>query len=417
MEGTIRLSKYRLDAPLEDVDPLIMPGVNAEKPCIFVFFIDGKGSYVGKSGGKNPINNWRKRYSANVQRMIDGKAYHGDPAKDFRLIHYALFEALRGTLRVTLIILENGTGDTLNERRKVIKEVVESLNVRHTKKEQNEYEERVFKLARALIMSKSKTANKARSEKKPKTAKSSNRMKVNSAIQGRGQKNLDELAKSLYQETRHLWRDVRKEIPEIGERGYQVLNGPPILHPDIFFLSLNPGFSKATQISQGWTPSPSRWPDQLGYIKNPSDFAVKFRQIFAASADLKNLIDLKRCNASYTMFFRSKDWDEWKNILREKPATRKCIEVDCLEKVHELIELSKPKVIITFGKHAFKKTATKKNEELDFPWGEKSLVLFRLGEHNGIKLIGLPHISGARLSNEHIDKIPKFIAAKMNELS
>ena len=411
------MSKYRLDAPLEDVDPLIMPGVNAEKPCIFIFFIDGKGTYVGKSSGKNPTYSWQKRYSARVQGIIDRKPYHGDPNKNYRPIHYALFEALKEKLRVTLIILENGKGDALIERRKVIKAVVEAPNVRHPKKEQNEYEESVFKLTRALNKSKSKTANKARSEKKPKTAKSSNRMKVNSAIQGRGQKNLDELAKSLYQETWHLWRDVRKEIPEIGERGYEVLNGPPILHPDIFFLSLNPGFSRATQISQGWTPSPRRWPDQLGYIKNPSDFAVKFRQIFAASADLKNLIDLKRCNASYTMFFRSKDWDEWKNILREKPATRKRIEANCLAKVHELIELSKPKLIITFGEHAFKKTATKKNEELDCPWGEKSLVLFRLGEHNGVKLIGLPHISGVRLSSEHIDKIPKFIAAKMNELS
>jgi hypothetical protein len=46
--------------------------------------------------------------------------------------------------------------------------------------------------------------------------------------------------------------------------------------------------------------------------------------------------------------------------------------------------------------------------------GKKTTIaFFRLGELNGIKVIGLPHISGARLSSEHIEEIPEFIA---NEL-
>ena len=127
------MSIYRLDYPLDDVDPLIMPSVNPEDSCIYIFFIDGKGCYVGKSDGKKPKKRWQRDYSKNVRDMLDGKPWHNDPTKDFRKIHSALHKAVKEKLRITLIIYENLTGKALTDREDELIDTIGTLNGRRTK--------------------------------------------------------------------------------------------------------------------------------------------------------------------------------------------------------------------------------------------------------------------------------------------
>jgi len=122
------MSKYRLEHPLDDTDLLIMPDVNPEESCIYIFFIDGQGCYVGKSDGKNPKDRWQTRYSKNVQDMQNGKPWHNDPTKDFRPVHYALHQAVKEKLTITLIIYENLTGKALKDREDELINCIGTLN-------------------------------------------------------------------------------------------------------------------------------------------------------------------------------------------------------------------------------------------------------------------------------------------------
>ncbi len=121
------MTKFRLKHPLDDIDPLIMPGVNPEESCIYIFFIDGKGCYVGKSDGQDPKNRWWKDYSLNVKHMIDGAPYH-IRGQDFRPVHHALHEARKECLRATLIIYENLTGKELEAREDGLIRAIGTLN-------------------------------------------------------------------------------------------------------------------------------------------------------------------------------------------------------------------------------------------------------------------------------------------------
>jgi hypothetical protein len=127
------MTKYRLEYPLDDIDPLIMPGVDPEQACIYIFFIDGKGCYVGKSGGRHPSSRWKKAYSRNLQRMIEGRSYHIQ-GRDFRQVHYALYEAKKKCLRTALVILENQEGDVLKAREHELIHAIGTLNGPQRKK-------------------------------------------------------------------------------------------------------------------------------------------------------------------------------------------------------------------------------------------------------------------------------------------
>ena len=144
------MSIYRLDYPLDDTDPIVMPKVNPEKSCIYIFFIEDKGCYVGKSDGRNPKSRWQKRYSKNVQDMIEGKSWHGDPKKDFRPVHYALFQAVKKKLKVALIISENLTGFALLDREKDLINSIGTLNGRRVKKAKKAVGKKIIETVKAV---------------------------------------------------------------------------------------------------------------------------------------------------------------------------------------------------------------------------------------------------------------------------
>jgi hypothetical protein len=127
------MSKYRLEHPLDDTDPIVMPGVNPERSCIYIFFIDGLGCYVGKSDGKKPTRRWQKTYSKNVQDKMDGKPWHGDPSMSFRRIHDALCKAVKERQRIVLVIYENHTGKALTDREAELIRAIGTLNGHRSK--------------------------------------------------------------------------------------------------------------------------------------------------------------------------------------------------------------------------------------------------------------------------------------------
>jgi len=42
-KGIVAMSEHRLKYPLDDIDPILMPGVNPNISCIYIFFVEEKG--------------------------------------------------------------------------------------------------------------------------------------------------------------------------------------------------------------------------------------------------------------------------------------------------------------------------------------------------------------------------------------
>jgi hypothetical protein len=92
-----------------DVDKEFEPDASG----IYEWRITGIGIYVGKA-----MRLWSRirDYPNNVRRMIDGQAWHGNPARDYRPIHYALRRAHDEGLPASVTILEICDANLRSER-------------------------------------------------------------------------------------------------------------------------------------------------------------------------------------------------------------------------------------------------------------------------------------------------------------
>ena len=82
--------------------------------------------------------------------MIEGKSWHGDPKKDFRPVHYALFQAVKKKLKVALIISENLTGFALLDRQKDLINSIGTLNGRRVKKAKKAVGKKIIETVKAV---------------------------------------------------------------------------------------------------------------------------------------------------------------------------------------------------------------------------------------------------------------------------
>lgn len=82
----------------------VPPEIDLNAPGIYEWRIEGLGLYVGKA---LKLADRIRAYPNNVRRMIEGLHWHGNPNRQYRLIHQALKEAhdLERVVRVT--VLEN----------------------------------------------------------------------------------------------------------------------------------------------------------------------------------------------------------------------------------------------------------------------------------------------------------------------
>jgi hypothetical protein len=220
---------------------------------------------------------------------------------------------------------------------------------------------------------------------------------------------LDDFVASAYLDVQARYNRYSTECDLIKRYGYWVLCGPPRLSPPIFIVSLNPGASQASMASlNAEDRAPTTWPTRLNYLRRISPFAQKLSGLF----DLIPEVDLGDCCAGYTLFFRSPKIANWR---REVPKTiRSDLKAFSLEKTRQLIEVMNPGLVITFGSEPFRKIATETGAPIVEKWGTKSITLARYGECAGIPSIGFPHISGARLSNDHLGRIASLIRASIN---
>jgi hypothetical protein len=103
MRSKLRQGWYsRVDA---DFDPCL--------PGVYEWRIPGVGLYVGKAKALHKRIN---EYPNNIRRMLDGLSWHGDPTKNYRLIHHELRKAYEEGRLVSVVVLENCESSKRAER-------------------------------------------------------------------------------------------------------------------------------------------------------------------------------------------------------------------------------------------------------------------------------------------------------------
>ncbi len=89
------------------------PNFDENRPGLYEWRIEGKGSYIGQYRW---ISRPRREYGLNVARLINDLPYRKGKPDGFRRIHRELASALMEGRRIELVFLENGERPALNAR-------------------------------------------------------------------------------------------------------------------------------------------------------------------------------------------------------------------------------------------------------------------------------------------------------------
>lgn len=85
----------------------VAKGVDPEQPGLYVFNIEGTGTYVGQYSDPG---RFLRQYSRNVRKLINKEPYRKGNPDGFRQIHRELAKAVRGRKRkISLTLIENWT--------------------------------------------------------------------------------------------------------------------------------------------------------------------------------------------------------------------------------------------------------------------------------------------------------------------
>ncbi len=92
---------------------VLMPGVDLRLPGIYLWVIEGTGTYVGKfTHSSRPL----REYERNVLKLLNGRPYRPKKPDAFRRIHRALHRAHLEGKHIQLILFENCAPADLNRR-------------------------------------------------------------------------------------------------------------------------------------------------------------------------------------------------------------------------------------------------------------------------------------------------------------
>ena len=209
--------------------------------------------------------------------------------------------------------------------------------------------------------------------------------------------NLDNWAGSLASSVYEKW----KSDYSFWKPGFKIFYSPVRKSPDVMIISLNPGGNGEnfrTKDIVRFEQGDFSVPIINEYALREYNMAKKIRKFFS---DYEMLLD--QSVAFPILFFRSKNFKEWKLLNKEK---RREMEKFSYEKVKEIVKVIKPKIFLVIGFSTYRKL---KKHVLDDIKNEKSKKgkngrIFLTSEWDGILVFCLPHLTGARISNGDFNK-------------
>ena len=213
------------------------------------------------------------------------------------------------------------------------------------------------------------------------------------------------------QAVRSIYDDVQTYNASIGGRlghaqlGFEVLYGPPISHPPIFFVGYQPGGGKTA--CNGHDKRSLRdppWPPKTEYGIQPPLYRlaerlqVAFRPLF-----------LSGCTGLNAIFWRSPRESVFRGSVDKELRTE--IESFSMRCVWKIIRIINPQMIVVLGNRAgevFRRNSDHVETviaERPVSWSAKA---------DGFCVHGMPHPS-ASLTNNRLQEIGQYLLAELEE--
>ena len=209
-----------------------------------------------------------------------------------------------------------------------------------------------------------------------------------------------ELTKKIFQEWESKYSSWKS--------GFEVFYSPVMYKPELMIISLNPGGTQKDFKDLDYTNFQNNnfaLPAENRYITTNYPFAKKIRTLFEGHEKV-----LEESVVTTTLLFRSKSIDFWQ---KENPKEfRLAMEKFAYDQVKEMLEEIQPKKLLVVGIGAYKRLgdhviAIEEEEEID---NFDSVGRVISAKTKQIDIMAIPHITGARLSNENMNKIKKHLS-------
>lgn len=187
----------------------------------------------------------------------------------------------------------------------------------------------------------------------------------------------------------------------LGNRGYEVLYGPPLLKPDIFFFGFQPGGDHSTQQHE-LQLSDKNWPEQSYYATENWRLANVMQGMFGT--DL-----LESTTGANAIFFRSPSM----NAYYSETPVELLTEIDrfCRIRLEKIIEALQPKLVVAIGFSALAQFGPS-YRVLSNAQGR---CLIQLGSVGARRAYSVLHLSGARIADADLREIADFLVSRIGE--
>ncbi|MGI8926055.1 MAG: hypothetical protein ACR2HN_05330 [Tepidiformaceae bacterium] len=197
----------------------------------------------------------------------------------------------------------------------------------------------------------------------------------------------------MIEETRNFWESLRGSY-QYHDCGFSVFYSPVRRNPDLMLVGFNPGGAA----SDFHLPRAMSVPKVHDYFSPEWDYSLasEMRQLFRQAGKIRELRDSVKTN---TRFFRcpSRAWDAIPSQVRQEMGQF------CDPRLVGMRAELEPRIVVTEGLEAFEIV-----RRLMWPASEPHALLrqgparacVRAVDERGRKLLGLIHLTGARVSAE-----------------
>ena len=216
---------------------------------------------------------------------------------------------------------------------------------------------------------------------------------------------IEQWAQGLLMEVCAKWENNKGNY-DFSESGFSVFYSPVRQSPELMIIGYNPGgdetsFCKARDLC---VPVTHEYIDYKSDRKYP--IAGKMYNLFE---NISKSDWLERSVKLNVLFFRSKSEQQWNTIKKD---VRKDLKEFSYMKVKEIADVLTPKFILTEGIKTFNiltNIILCCSEKPVFEQGRGNRAIYARSRYNDIKIIGLIHPTGARVSNDEWLKVKEYL--------